>query len=94
MDSYIVTMAAMHAVVVGKFRINAQGGKSINLAMIGVMLMQNGDVIIKTWILLDTCSTDSMTKNLDYVGYIENCTKDKEIKVLINGGLILFDRKG
>ena len=36
--------------------------KWINLAMIETMLMQNGDMIKKPWILLYTCSTDRMTK--------------------------------
>ena len=41
--------------------------KAINIAMIGFIMMQNGDVIQKTWILLDTYSIDSMTNNLVYV---------------------------
>ena len=37
--------------------------KAMNIAIIGVIMMQNGDVIKKIWIILDTCSTDILTKN-------------------------------
>ena len=56
--------------------------KAINLAMIRVMLMQNGDVNIKTWVLLNTCSIDSVTNNLDYVEDVKNFSKDEELTVL------------
>ena len=56
--------------------------KLINLEMIGVILMQNGNVIKKTWILLDTCSTDSAPNNLDYVEDVKNCDKHEELIVL------------
>ena len=67
---------------------------AINIDIIGVMLMQNGDVIKKTWILLDTCSTDSVTKHLDYVEDVNTYAKHKELIVLMNGGSLLFDQKG
>ena len=68
--------------------------KAINLAIIGVMLIKNGGVIKKTWILLDTCSTYSVTNNLDYVEDVKNCAKDEELTVLTNEGSLLFDRTG
>ena len=43
--------------------------------MIRVMLMQNDDVFNKTWIILDTCYTDRVKNNLDYVKDAENCDK-------------------
>ena len=55
--------------------------KAINLAIIGVMLIKNGGVIKKTWILLDTCSTYSVTNNLDYVEDANNYDKDEELTV-------------
>ena len=58
--------------------------KSVNLGMIGVMLIQNGAVIKRTWILLNTCSIDSVTKNLDYVGDVNNFAEDEDITVLKN----------
>ena len=56
--------------------------------------MQNGNVIKKTWIILDTCSIDSVTKNLDYVEDVNNCTKNKELTILTNVGPQLFYQKG
>ena len=44
--------------------------KAINLAVVGVMLMKTGNMIKKTWIILDTCYTESVTNNLDYVEYV------------------------
>ena len=44
--------------------------------------MQNGDVNIKTWVLLNTCSIDSVTNNLDYVEDVKNFSKDEELTVL------------
>ena len=54
--------------------------------MIGVMLMQNGNVINKTWIILDTCSKYSEKNNLYYVEDVHDFAKDKDITVLTNGG--------
>ena len=56
--------------------------------------MQNGKVIKKTWILLDTCSTDSLTYNLDYVKYVNNFAKHKELTVLTNVRSLPFGWKG
>ena len=62
--------------------------------MLGVMLIKNDNVIKKTWIILDTFSTDTMTNNLGYVEDVMNCKKYEELTVLTNGGSLLFDRKG
>ena len=51
--------------------------KSINIAIIGVILMQNGEVIKKTWILLHTCSIDSVANNLNYVEDVNNYARHK-----------------
>ena len=56
--------------------------------------MQNSDVINKTWIILDTCSTYSMINDLYCVEDVNNCAKDEDLTVLTNRGLPLFDRKG
>ena len=76
-------MAQLHTL----YQINApdKQPKAVNLAMIGVMLMKNGDVIRKMWILLDTCSTDNVEKNLDYVADVINCAKHEELTILTNG---------
>ena len=62
--------------------------------MIGVMLIQNGDMISKTWILLDNCYTDSVTKKLDCIEDVKNCDKNEGLTVLTNRVSLLFDWKG
>ena len=57
--------------------------------MIGVMLMQNGGVIKKTWIIFVTCFTDRATNNLDYAEDVNNCDKHEDFKVLTKGGSLL-----
>ena len=65
MESYKGTLSVMLATIMELFPTNYQiNPKAINLAMVGIMLIQNGDVIKKTWIHLDTCSTDSVTKKI------------------------------
>ena len=64
--------------------------KAMNIAIIGVKLMQNGDVIKKTCLLLDTCSTDSATKNLDYVEDVKNCVKREELTVMMNEVSLIY----
>ena len=59
--------------------------------MIGFMMMKNGCVINKTWIILDILSIDSVTNNLDYVEDVKYCDKHKILTVLANRGLIIFD---
>ena len=68
--------------------------KSTNLVIIGVMLMQNGDMMKKTRILLDTFSTDSVTNKLYYVEDVNNFAKHEELTVLANGISPLFYQKG
>ena len=43
---------------------------------------------------MDTCSTDSVKKTLDYVEDVNNFTKYEEFTVWTNVRLLLFDRKG
>ena len=61
--------------------------------MIGVMQIQNGDMIKKIWILLDTFSTDSGRNLFIYVEDVNNCAKHEELTVLTNVISLLFDSK-
>ena len=62
--------------------------------VIRFMMMQNGDVIKKTWIILDDLYKDRVTNNLGYVEDVNNCAKHEEIIVLMNGGSLMFYQKG
>ena len=35
-----------------------------------------------------------MANNLNYVEAMKNCTKDEELTAPMNGGSLIFDRKG
>ena len=54
------------------------------------MLIQKGDVINKTWVPLDTWSTDRVAKILDYVEEVKKCDKQKALTVLTNGRSRIF----
>ena len=64
MNIYSGALSALHDTIMDTFPTNVQinDKKTINLEIIGVMLIQNGYVNEKTWILLFTCSTDSVTE--------------------------------
>ena len=95
MDSYTGTMSVIYATVMDVLpnQCPDKHPKEIIIAMIGVMLIQNYDVINKTWTLLDTFSTDSVTKKFYSVEDVKNCAKHEELKVLTNGVSLLFDQK-
>ena len=80
-----------HHYVKVSYQLPAKQPIEINVAMVGGMLIQNGNLIKKTWITFDGCSTYSVTKQLDYVEDVNNCAKHEELRVLTNGGSLLFD---
>ena len=56
-------------------------------------MIQNFDMIKKTWMLLDTCYTDIIADNFDYFECVNNYAKDEDLTVLKNGGSLIFDHK-
>ena len=52
------------------------------------------DVIPRSWLLLDTCSTCSCTNNTDLVSAIRDCTADEVLTVHTNGGSKTFTQMG
>ena len=42
---------------------------------------------------MDTCSTDRVTKNLDYIEDVNNCARHEELTVSTNGVSLTFDWK-
>jgi len=60
-----------------------QSRKGVGMLQQGVSLFQKyntDEVISKTWILLDSCSTDTVFKNPDLVANIRTGTADEELK--------------
>ena len=59
----------------------------------GVSLVQSSADIKNTWVLLDTCATNSVSNNTTLVTDIVACKKYERLTVSTNGGLISFDKK-
>ena len=45
-----------------------------------------------SWILLDTCSTDSISKNKDLISNLCPCSEDKILTISFNGGVTLYNK--
>ena len=59
---------------------------SVHLLQLGVMLTQSDNIIDPNWVLLDTCSTDSVFNNASFLSDIVACKKDDVLNILSNGG--------
>ena len=93
MNIYTGTLIVMHATVMEIFyKLPDKQPRAINLVVIRFMMMQNGDVIKKTWIILDDLYKDRVTNNLGYVEDVNNCAKHKKLTVLTDGVSILLDK--
>ena len=61
-----------------------------NVLQIGMLFTQsktnNSDVINKSWVLLDTCSTDTVCFNSEYITNIKQCVLGDELRMRTNGG--------
>ena len=64
-----------------------------NLAHVGVILTHRCVDIKDTWVLLDTCSTNSVSNNMDLVREIITCKNYEKLTVSTNGGLEILDKK-
>ena len=49
-------------------------------------------MICKTWILLDSCSTDTVFKNPDLVNNIRRFSVDDEIRIMTDGGSVYYNK--
>ena len=56
-----------------------------------VLTQQDHELINKSWILLDTCSTVSVCCNKSLVSNIKPCPKNDELTIVTNGGTQVFD---
>lgn len=52
------------------------------------------DVIPPTWILLNTCSTASVTNDESFIENIRTCSNEENLKLSTNGGPISFNQIG
>ena len=69
------------------------GRKEIGILQQGISLFQKhntNEVISKTWIFLDSCSTDTVFNNPDLVANIRTGSADEELRILTNGRSITY----
>jgi hypothetical protein len=71
-----------------------QHQQGIGAIQVGIGLSQARGGIPKSWILLDTCSTASVTCNSDLLNNISVCDDDSSLTIYTNGGSQHFDSKG
>ena len=63
------------------------------MAQVVVILTQHCADIKHTWVLIDTCSTNSVSNNTGLVKEIRMIKNPKKLNVSTNGGLKIFDKK-
>ena len=56
------------------------------LAHFGIILNQGNEHIPSKWILLDTCSTNSVFNSSKFLKEIVVCSEDKNLTIFLNGG--------
>jgi len=64
-----------------------------NATQVGFCLLQNNHQFKRTWILLDTCSTHSMSNNSNQVHNISRCADSNILVISTNGGDRWFTQK-
>ena len=71
---------------------------SVHLLQLGVMLTQSKDdseIISSDWILLDTCSTDSVFNNKSFLTKVSKCKNEDVLNIVSNGGgAVSYDTTG
>ena len=65
---------------------NTTGTSGTGLAQFGIVLNQGSEHIPSDWILLDTCSTNSVFSNSKFLKEIVACDKDENLTIFSNGG--------
>ena len=73
---------------------SSRSGVSMMQIKCGYSFAQGDNVIPRSWILLDTCSTCSSSKNADLVHCIRTCTAEEISTVHTNGGSKTFTELG
>ena len=72
--------------------------QNVQALQVGISLVQatpsTKSVISSTWILLDTCSTDSVMNNIEFVSNVRNCSSDEVLRIHTNGGQQVFSKIG
>ena len=59
---------------------------SVHFLKVGVLLTQSNNIVDPIWIILDTCSTDSVFNNSVFLSIIVKCKDDEVLNIVSNGG--------
>mmetsp|Transcript_34948 Transcript_34948/g.35151 ORF Transcript_34948/g.35151 Transcript_34948/m.35151 type:complete len:164 (-) Transcript_34948:81-572(-) len=72
-----------------------RGRTGSSSVQIGLIFSHNeGADVPESWVLLDTCSTDSVAKSPSMVTDVKQCTNDKCLTIFTNGRTQFFEEKG
>ena len=77
----------------GHYSDNCPNLRGVNVAQFGISLTQNMEKLESTWILLDTCSTHSVSNNKNLVTNITECPEAERLVMSTNGGNKTFSKK-
>ena len=81
-------------------RQNGKGRRGIGMIQVGHLFAQDerkndlSEVIDKDWILLDSCSTDSVCCNVDLLKGLRNCTLNEMLHIITNSGFLKYKIMG
>ena len=67
---------------------------AVGLVQVRLNFAQADNMIPKSWILLDTCSTSSCCNNLALLSGLKDCTDDTALTIYTNGGQKTFNQVG
>jgi hypothetical protein len=69
------------------------GSRGANMMQLIFGFQQSAEtaLIPKSWVLLDTCSTSSVSNNKENVGDIRKCSPEECLQMFSNGGSIFYD---
>ena len=101
-NEYPKTLATMYELMVSQCpdqpsstSNNRNNNNRYNVLQTGYTLTQSSEQVSidPNWILLDTCSTDSVFCESKFLSNISKCKKDDSLEIISNGGTVRYDMK-
>jgi len=78
----------------GHYAEQCLGQKGTQLAQIRAIITQDSAGISSSWVLLDTCSTNSAMNNLDLIDCVKDCSANEVLTISMNSAQMIFLKKG
>ena len=75
---------------------NRNNNNRYNVLQVGYTLTQSSEQVSidPNWILLDTCSTDSVFCESKFLSNVSKCNENDSLEIVSNGGTVIYDKKG